>query len=148
MPARMCERCRASQAKRGSELCHACAAGVGEVPARCACGNGEAEEDRGAVLRCPVHGQGEVPAGDLPPLTERPGYNASPNDWVRYANWLESRGEVPAGLTDRYEIAKRALHRINGGGSNRWMRQTAADAINEIAELDRAALRGQEETGR
>jgi hypothetical protein len=24
--------------------------------ARCCCGNGEAEEDRGAVLRCPVHG--------------------------------------------------------------------------------------------
>lgn len=23
----------------------------------CVCGNGEAEEDRGAVLRCPVHGQ-------------------------------------------------------------------------------------------
>lgn len=25
--------------------------------ARCCCGNGEAEDDRGAVLRCPVHGQ-------------------------------------------------------------------------------------------
>ena len=24
----------------------------------CACGNGEAEDDRGAVLRCPVHGPG------------------------------------------------------------------------------------------
>ena len=23
---------------------------------RCVCGNGEAEDDRGAVLRCPVHG--------------------------------------------------------------------------------------------
>jgi tRNA U54 and U55 pseudouridine synthase Pus10 len=23
---------------------------------RCTCGNGEAEEDRGAVLRCPIHG--------------------------------------------------------------------------------------------
>jgi hypothetical protein len=25
---------------------------------RCACGNDEAEDDRGAVLRCPVHGIG------------------------------------------------------------------------------------------
>lgn len=27
-------------------------------PGECCCGHGEAEEDRLAVLRCPVHGQG------------------------------------------------------------------------------------------
>lgn len=26
---------------------------------RCTCGDGSAEEDRGAVLRCPVHGIGQ-----------------------------------------------------------------------------------------
>lgn len=45
----------------------------------------------------PVGGEAPALGRDLPSLTERPGYNANPNDWVRYANWLESRGE--AGLT-------------------------------------------------
>lgn len=33
--------------------------------AMCVCGNGEAEEDRFAVLRCPIHGQGASPRTDL-----------------------------------------------------------------------------------
>lgn len=38
------------------------AAGLLDHPrgAVCVCGNGEAEDDRGAVLRCPVHGPGAV----------------------------------------------------------------------------------------
>ena len=37
---------------------------VGEAPPECACGHREAEGDRTAVLRCPVHGQG---VGEAPP---------------------------------------------------------------------------------
>jgi hypothetical protein len=34
-------------------------------------------------------GVGQSGGRDMEPLSERPGYNASPNDWVRYANHLE-----------------------------------------------------------
>jgi hypothetical protein len=75
---------------------------------------------------------GQSGGRDMEPLAERPGYNASPTDWVRYANHLENaldwerqqRGkEVLAQMTraeiaererdEAYEDARRSLDRVN-----------------------------------
>ena len=45
-------------------------------PERCCCGSGEAEDDRGAVLRCPVHGPSPE-REQAPGETPQPGSHAS-----------------------------------------------------------------------
>jgi phage/plasmid primase-like uncharacterized protein len=54
------------------------------LPDRCTCGDGSAEEDRGAVLRCPVHGIGPTPC----PYCEGEGCSECDGTGERYATYI------------------------------------------------------------
>lgn len=79
-----------------------------------------------------------------------PGWHAPDYAAQKFVKALSSAGLHITDLTGEEElkIAMRALHRINGGGSPQWCKQSAADAINEIGELRRLSSRdGVEEKG-
>ena len=74
---------------------------------------------------------GQSGSRDLAPLSTRPGYNANPNDWVRYANHLEAELDRFRGplMTEAYsEIA-----RLSAELEKRDIERELEDAIDRVA---------------